>query len=342
MSVGFAFRRRGKELDEPVCTVRIKLQARTGSPPEQAASLLAGSQEKLKTLLHDGVVNSLGSGFQVADVQVLDQTAEIFIRVVSCGSITIAYTTLSGALDLLVSHIRSLVAREVVGQFPVTVSVRWSPEPALVRMKLKEPNEKGTISKIVQQPLGVLLIGTLLGSLLIPQLNDISNRRKLRHEERVKVALMIIEQSHETDRRLYNLMDYLVLFRKDHDDPAMSAAFLKEEQRTARKTFNDMYLAFNAQAWWWHWNVKSESSLSAIATTAESKEIGELAQQYSEALGECTKAVSTLWAPFLKKPFKPDNPENDALIDAARENLTKARTRRNQLAIQMAKVFASQ
>jgi hypothetical protein len=184
-------------------------------------------------------------------------------------------------------------------------------------------------------------MGTLLGSILIPYLNDISNRSKLRHEERVKVALMIVEQSHETDRRLFNLMDYLVLFRKDHNDPAAHQAYLRKEQYNARKIFNEMYLSFNAQAWWWHWNVKSESSLSAIATPEESKRIGELAREYSDALLECTQALTKLWDPFLKNAYSPADPQNDALISQASEGLTKARTRRNKIALQMAQVLAS-
>src|SRR5258708_25616584 len=123
-------------------------------------------------------------------------------------------------------------------------------------------------------------------------------------------------------------MSYLVLFRKDHNDASEPRPSLKKEQYSARKAFNEMYLSYTAQAWWWHWNVKSESSLSAVATAEESTRVGQLATEYSDALEQCNQAVSKLWSPFLKDRFEPRNPQNDVLISQAREDLTKARKRR--------------
>jgi hypothetical protein len=150
-----------------------------------------------------------------------------------------------------------------------------------------------------------------------------------------------LEQSHETDRRLSNLIDYLVLFRKDHDAPSKEAGYFDKEQYSARKTFNDMYLSFNSQAWWWHWNVKSESSLSALATHEESKQVSQLARQYSDALNECVGAVTSLWDPFLKRPYDPSNAQYNVLIKKASDDLTKARQKKDAIALEMARIFAS-
>jgi len=297
----------------------------------------------LETELARSVRESLGYEFEISDLRYSDNEAEILARISSHGYLVNSYDAFANVLDLLVSQLRSSASWVLGGAHcAVSISGKWFPEPTLVRLKLESSVKKGSrFLNGLQQPLGVLLLGTLLGSILVPLLNDISNRNKLRHEERVKVAIMIVEQSHETDRRLFNLMDYLVLFRKDHNDPRDRQAFLKKEQYNARKTFNEMYLSFQAQAWWWHWNVKSESSLSAIATPEESRKIGELAREYSDALSDCTQALTQLWDPFLKNAYKPDDPQNDALISRASERLNVARTTRNKIALQMAQVLAS-
>jgi hypothetical protein len=200
-----------------------------------------------------------------------------------------------------------------------------------VRLQCSNVDEGKSVLELSQQPISLLLMGTLLGSLLIPYSNDRSNRHKLKHEERVKVAILIIEQSHETDRRLSNLIDFLVLFRKDHNAFSKVPGYFEKEQYNGRKSFNDMYLSFNSQAWWWHWNVKSESSLSALATPDESKRMSELARQYSEALGECVGAVTSLWDPLLKNHYNPSNHRYDELIKKASEDLTKSRKKKMPL-----------
>src|SRR5689334_22531645 len=116
-------------------------------------------------------------------------------------------------------------------------------------------------------------MATLFGSILIPYFNDVANHRKLRHEERVKIAISILDQTQETDRRMDSMMQYFVLFRKDHKDPRATKDELKEEQRVARKDFNNKFFLYNEQAWWWPWNVWHKGSLAALATPAESQQI---------------------------------------------------------------------
>jgi hypothetical protein len=246
-------------------------------------------------------------------------------------------------LKSLVSHLRSSLTwiAERRGR-DVHVEGRWTPEPVLIRMQLKDSQQRPSFFHLLQQPLGTLLVGTILGSLLIPQINDLTNRRKSRHDERLKMAVTIIEQSHESDRNLQRMIDYLALFRKDHNDPSASKEFLKGEQYTARKAFNEMYMSFNGQAWFWLGNVKSEANLSGLATSVESQRVSEASNEYANALAQAAQAVTTLWDPFLKNLYNPADPSNDILIKQAAASLEAARKRRVAAALQMARVFSSE
>jgi hypothetical protein len=325
-----------------VCTVHLRLLAQSVCATAPSSRTLSPKLcSTIELQLRQYVSASLGTEFDVSEIIFLEDGAEILLKISTLGYFVKTYDTFAKALTSLVSSCRSAIEWACRAETDrLKISGEWYPEPQLVSLELAASDELGSFSKRLQQPLTLLLIGTLLGSVLIPFVNDISNQRKVRHEERIKIALTIVEQSHETDRRLSNLINYLVLFRKDHDDPSASRAFIKAEQSSARKTFNEMYISFNAQAWWWHWTVKSESSLSALATQPESKRISELARQYSDSLEECSHAVTSLWDPFLKNAYNPADPKNDQLIAEASDNLTKARKRRNEIALEMARVFA--
>jgi hypothetical protein len=329
-------------LEGEVCSIRLRLSPNSSHVAQENVHVFHELRESIVAKIRSTVLDTLGSEFEISDLALLEKDSEILLRITANHHRVRSYDSFNRALKLLVANLKGSLEWLLDSHFGYsTVKGQWYPGSSLVRLQLGASNSKGSGLARLQQPLSVLLIGTILGSVLIPVLNDTANRRRLRHEERIKIALMIIEQSHETDRRLYNLMNYLVLFRKDHNDASEPQPSLKKEQYNARKAFNEMYLSYTAQAWWWHWNVKSESSLSAVATAEESTRVGQLATEYSDALEQCNQAVSKLWSPFLKDRFEPRNPQNDVLISQAREDLTKARKRRNEIAIEMARIFAS-
>jgi hypothetical protein len=321
-----------------VCTIRLLLLCVSDQGPTGESSV----RNIIETAVREHVSASLEPVFTIKEILFARERGEILLTITAARFRLSSYDTLAKTFDLLVSHLKTSLSWTLERRGVGTISsAQWCAEPPLIRSQLQSSDLRKSFLEALQNPLALLLIGTILGSVLIPKLNDISNRNKLRHEERIKLALMIVEQSHETDRRLSSLMDYLVLFRKDHTDGSETKSQLKKEQWDARKSFNEMYISFNSQAWWWHWNVKSESSLSALATPEETQTIAKLDREYSDSLLQCTDAVTQLWDPFLKNQYDPKNPENDRVIATAHDSLAKARTRRNQVALEMARVFAS-
>lgn len=338
------FQRKKAVLKGDVCTIRLKSLGYGDLKSEQIQGHLQEISIAIEAYLTKSLLESLGPDFKINKIHFLGGHTEVLILIGTQHYEITSYKKFVESLKMLVVNFRSAYrwALAEKTQLPQSIVGYWSPEPPLIHLRLDVPLTGDPFLKRMQQPLSLLILGTVLGSVIVPYLNDLSNRKKVRHEERVKMALSIVEQSHETDRRLYNLMEYLVLFRKDHKDSSASGVSLKKEQYSARKAFDEMYLSFNAQAWWWHWNVKSESRLSAIATQQEAETISRLAREYSDALQQSTAAISKAWDRFLKQPFDPADPQNDALIKDVQQELTATRNRRNDIALEMAQVFASE
>jgi hypothetical protein len=326
-----------------VCTIQLRIVSwRDGGVDPSPATISDEIRADLEPKLRKSVSDSLGPDFEVRQLTFSIHAAEVLMMVATTHAAACSYERLEKTLASLTEQLRSLLTWTLAGRIgKAAVTGHWLPEPPLIRLQFETSDTKTRPLQWLQQPLSVLLLGTLFGSLLIPYLNDLSNRNRLRHEERIKIALKIVEETRETDRRMSSLAEYLVLFRKDHPNRPASKENLKKEQQDARKAFNDMYLAFNTQAWWWFWSVKSESSLSALATPAEAQKIALLARQYSDALLEGTAEIGRLWDRFLKDSYDPADPQNDVLIKEATENLAKARKHRSEVALQMARVFAT-
>ncbi len=342
MTAHFLRRPKHNVLRGEVCSVRLRIVGKFNNSVVSTTDASSELRDAIAGIIRDSVRGSLGPDFEVADFALLCQNSEVVFRINTGSYVVQSYDSFVKGLKLFVAQVRNSLELLLQTRFEhAVVKSRWCVGPPLVRLQLEGSDTKASVLKSLQQPLSVLLLGTILGSALIPYLNERSNRNKLRHEERIKIAFSIVEQSHETDRRLSNLMNYLVLFRKDHNNRSEPESALKKEQRDALKTFNEMYMSYTGQAWWWHWTVKSEASLSALATPSESKRVAELARDYSDALGQCTDAVSRLWDPFLKNRYDPGDPQNDVLITQASESLTRARKRRNEVAVEMARIFAS-
>lgn len=330
-------------LEGTVCTITLRIPSSQNAPEFTSLSTaLRELHSVLNAELRKSVVDSLGPTFGIGELIFRDATAEILIVIQTTAYKLHNYRAFAGILRSLVLHLCNVLTLHVGEQSgQLRVEGKWFPAPPLIRLRLDKESRNKSLFQRLQQPLSVLVIATIFGSLLIPYFNDIENRRKLRHEERVKIAISILDQSQETDKRMDSMMEYIVLFRKDHNDPAATKRELKEEQRIARKDFNKLFFAFNEQAWWWPWNVWHKGNLAALATPAESQQILGLAHDYLDALNDGSKAFPILWDPFLKDAYTPDDPKNDKLIDQAQRTMEKGRVRRNDIALKMAKIFAA-
>ncbi len=194
----------------------------------------------------------------------------------------------------------------------------------------------------LKHPLVLLLIGTTLGSFLIPHLNDRSTQKTARQEQRVKMAISIIEQDHETNKEISGMMNYLLLVRQNLQVAGLTSSVVEKEEYTARQKMDDMYLAFNnGQAWWWYSDIQADARLSALATSEESRKIAPLASQYGTDLNDETQALSQLWSAFLKSDFKPSDAKYDELQKQIQQREADDNNLRNNIAIQMAIILAS-
>jgi hypothetical protein len=325
-----------------ICTLHLTLECTEEKDEGLLRDILIQNETLIATHLLARLLSVLEPRYFVQTLSVGTETKDVLVKIGSHRERIGSYDNFAKLIESLLLQQQGELLWLLRGKLGgLRIGTNWYPNALIVRSKTT-PNIWARAIEALKHPLVLLLAGSLFGSLLIPRINEQSNQKKLRHEERLKMAISIIEHSHETDRQMSGLMNFLDLFRKDHQVRMAGGPSLPSEQYKAREKFNDMYLAFNAQAWFWHWNIRSESTLSSLATPEESAKITALSYEYTNALLEETQAMSQIWGAFLKKGFNPRDPKYELMNEQARLKQSKARDRRNETAIQMAKVLASQ
>jgi len=329
-------------LEGAVCTVTLRMLPTPGTADIAPLSAALKSVEaKLEADFREAVVTALGPTFSIHAFNFREPTGEILIAIQSTPHVVHDYRALTRALRKLVSCFRDLLSWRLAEQSTrFRVSGKWIAAPAMIRVQLDKSTQSKSFSDRLQQPLTLLLIATLLGSVLIPYFNNLSNRAKLRQEERVKLAISILDQTKETDVRMDDMMRHFVLFRKEHHDTHATPEQLKSDQLAEMKVMKDSFYAYSSQAFWWPWNVWHKANLSALATPEESQKFGIIRDDYLKTLDQSSQSLGTLWKRLLEDPYKPDDHEIDQLIDRVQAEILKCRTLHDDQALKMAQIFA--
>lgn len=332
-------------LQGTVCNVALRILPK---PNTTDTTRLLPPLEKLEelraTLEHEfreGLIGVLGPTFRIHNFIFREATVEILLVIQTTRYIVRDYRALTHALRKLVLYFCDLLIwhlDEQAGRFQAVG--KWVAAPSMIRVQLNKSSRGKSILNRLQQPLSLLLIATLLGSVLIPYFNDASNRSKLRHEERVKLAISILDQTKETDVRMDDMIRHFALFRQEHRDPRTKQEDLKTDQRAELKAFKELFYSYSSQAWWWPWNVWHKANLAALATPSESQKLANIREEYLKALTEGSQSFGILWERLLEKPYRPDDSEIDQLLSSVEKEVRNGRERHDQLALKMAQIFA--
>lgn len=152
-----------------------------------------------------------------------------------------------------------------------------------------------------------MLVGTLLGSLIIPHLRDREARKRELANLRLQKAFAAFSANQEVDADLNGMItgfENLLKARVHTLDPQRD--FDLQRQIYAHHT------AFNRDAWWWFPQLITEAQLFEVLDSESVTEARTLAERYEENLVATTKTLEPFWffmesTPALSPPDKLDH-----------------------------------
>jgi hypothetical protein len=133
---------------------------------------------------------------------------------------------------------------------------------------------KRTIEAL-RHPLGLLILGSALSSLLIPWISSRSTEAKLLQEARLTRALEVGTHNRDFDSKLNGLLTYMEMFHTQNVRMKLKPAELKEAQTAFRNKYTERYLALNETAWWWYGDITREAYLLRLTSEKDRKRLNE-------------------------------------------------------------------
>lgn len=161
-----------------------------------------------------------------------------------------------------------------------------------------------TFTEIGKHPLVLLLIGTLLGSLIIPYLKDRETRNRELTNLRVEKAFAAFNANKDVNADLNGMMtgfENLLKARINTLEP--------ERDHDLQRQIYGHHTAFNRDAWWWFPQLITEVQLFGLLDSESAAEARVLAKKYDAELVATTKTLEPFWLlmesePVLSPPDK--------------------------------------
>jgi len=178
--------------------------------------------------------------------------------------------------------------------------------------------------ELSKNPLLLLLLGTLLGSIVVPRIDQQIARVRRSQELRTQKAIAIIKASNDTEVLLNEIMT--AFENRFKDDISLHA--WNEEQPSFKAKVYSLHEEFNRIAWRWCPEAVEEAHLLTLIDRGDYLLAKQICASYSESLAKANRTRDVAWqALFEEQEFPFNQTRREELrraIGAARASLVRA------------------
>ena len=190
----------------------------------------------------------------------------------------------------------------------------------------------------LRHPLTLSLIGTLLGSLLIPWIVGRSSKQAALADTRVKEAIQVMATSNGVDATINKIKTAFESFEKDALSVEQQDEFLRRRE-DLRKRVYDLYSDFDSTGWWWARNIYDQAHILHLIPSARLNKMNEYMGQYNNNLVETAHTIDIPWQAYLGTDTITHGPGSKELMPSLDKRLRDLQHQRDEIAGNMAALF---
>jgi hypothetical protein len=190
--------------------------------------------------------------------------------------------------------------------------------------KKQSSKSTSTLLETSKHPLVILLVTTLLGSILIPDINSRATRARELEKLRAERALEAVKTNSEVDRLLNLLLTDFSSFWNDTED-----GNFESQRPELRAKIYKTYGEFDSFSWWWYEQAWQEAViLGLIDKKTSDKELEAAYAQYKDSLLASSIAIDRIWDASLRQTPPPSREVAKKELAQARQQIWEARKNR--------------
>ncbi len=188
---------------------------------------------------------------------------------------------------------------------------------------------------ILRHPLTLAIIGSIVGSWLIPWVVGQSQRKAALAEARVKQGIEIMTTSNSVNVTVNKMKTAFQIFER-HSLSTTGAEYA-DRSKELRKTIFETYGEFDSTAWWWPWNIYYQGILLHTLPDERQEKFKHAVEAYMANLTKTAELLGPPWDQYLSG--NPDPAGKKPVMDPIDPEMRKLEKERNDLAYTMAKQF---
>ena len=194
------------------------------------------------------------------------------------------------------------------------------------------------LDPFLRHPLTLSLIGTLLGSLLIPWIVGRSSKQAALADTRVKQAIQVMATSNGVDATINKIKTAFESFEKDALPVEQQDEFLRRREDLSKRVY-ELYSDFDSTGWWWARNIYDQAHILHLIPLARLDKMNENMGQYNNNLVETAHTIDIPWQAYLGTDAITHGPGAKEIMPSLDKRLRNLQQQRDQIAGNMARLF---
>jgi hypothetical protein len=195
--------------------------------------------------------------------------------------------------------------------------------------------DKQKIDAVLRHPFFLAMVGTILGSALIPWIAGRAQKNATLKEQEIKQAIEVMVTSSSVNATLNRMKTAFESFEV-HALPS-SPSIYKERWKELEETTSKLYGDFDSMAWWWPWNIYYQARLLELVPKERLPEFERLILKYNENLVQTAQLMGKPWDAYLTGDPNPAGKK--PIMEGLDKQLRSLQQERNDLTVKMASQF---
>lgn len=191
------------------------------------------------------------------------------------------------------------------------------------------------LDNVLRHPLILAIIGSMVGSWLIPWVVGQSQRKASLADARVKQGIEIMITSNSVNIMVNKMKTAFEIFER-HSLSTTGAEYA-DRSKELRDTIFKTYGEFDSIAWWWPWNSYYQGLLLHTLPDERQNKFKQAVEAYMANLTKTAALLGPPWDQYLSG--NPDPTGKKPVMDPIGPEMQKLERERNDLAYTMAKQF---
>lgn len=146
----------------------------------------------------------------------------------------------------------------------------------------------------LRHPLVLLVVGSVIGSVLIPRISEQAGKTKVLQEARLRTAVQIVENNTRTVSQINSIVTKLATFHDQNRRLKPSPAKLSERQDKLAEEVSNRYEEFEKTGWWWYRDLNDEAVILELVPPTGSDKLREDVNAYANNILETVNTMNEL------------------------------------------------